>query len=91
MRRIRKLIPWVGLFLAAAALFDQLNRPADQRTWNGTVFGVMPYDFRVPTLERIMERWWNPNDERIFTPDVFGVGWSINLYQLRRKAMLLIA
>jgi len=22
---------------------------------------------------------WNPDDERIFVPSVYGVGWSINL------------
>jgi hypothetical protein len=33
-------------------------------------------------LERIRDRWWNPDDEWIFTPDVFGVGRLINLYQV---------
>ena len=25
---------------------------------------------------------WNPEDERIFTPRTFGIGWDINLYRL---------
>ena len=42
----------------------------------------MPYDLRLPTMERLRDRWWNPDDPRIFTPRVFGVGWSINLAQI---------
>lgn len=42
----------------------------------------VPYDFRKPTLARIQERWWNPDDKRIFTPHVFGWGYAINFYQL---------
>ena len=48
-------------------------------------FVRVPYDFRIPTLRRVRERWWNPDDPRIFTPHVFGVGWSLNLYQLRER------
>ena len=43
----------------------------------------VPYDFRFPTTQRVKERWWNPDDPRVFTPHVFGVGWSLNLFQLR--------
>jgi uncharacterized membrane protein len=39
----------------------------------------------------VMERWWNPNDERVLTPHVFGVGWSLNLYQLKRRGLGLFA
>lgn len=52
---------------------------------NGFFLGI-PYDFRKPTLARIKERCWNPTDMRIFTPHVFGWGYSINLYQLLKKA-----
>jgi len=45
----------------------------------------VPYDFRVPTLQRLKDRFWNPDDPRIFTPHVFGVGWSINAYQLLKQ------
>ncbi len=43
----------------------------------GNVLGV-PYDVRIPTSERIAERWWNPRDPRLFVPRVFGVGWDLN-------------
>lgn len=84
-----RLISWVLLAVAVAAVVEQLRRPADERTWQGRIVRI-PYDYRPPTLGRLKERWWNPNDERIFTPRTFGVGWAINLYQLRRKALALM-
>ena len=53
----------------------------------GKVLG-MPYDLRPPTIARIKERMWNPDDPRIFTPRVFGGGWTINLATLREKSTL---
>jgi hypothetical protein len=53
----------------------------------GTFLRV-PYDWRWPTAAVIKERMWNPNDPRIFTQHVFGWGWSINVYQLRRLLRL---
>ena len=44
----------------------------------GTFLGV-PYDWRRPTVERFKERWWNPDDPRVFTPRCFGWGYDINL------------
>ena len=50
----------------------------------GRFLGV-PYDFRVPTVDRLRERLWNEDDDRIFTPMVFGVGWSINFLRVVEK------
>ena len=46
------------------------------------LFLHVPYDFRPPTIRRVRDRFWNPEDPRLFTPQVFGVGWSLNLYKL---------
>jgi hypothetical protein len=51
------------------------------RQSHGIFFGV-PFEFRVPNGQRLRERWWNSEDDRIFTPHVFGVGWSLNVYQV---------
>lgn len=80
-RGLNRLVRLGGIILVIAAIYDQLRRPADERTWTGSIL-VFPYDFRMPTFDRLMERWWNPDDQRIFTPNFFGVGWSINLYQV---------
>jgi Family of unknown function (DUF5808) len=84
MNGLRKLIRWTVVALAAAAVWDQLRRPTDERTWEGTVAGFVPYDFRLPTIDRARSRWWNPEDARLFVPQVFGVGWTINFAQLAR-------
>ena len=55
--------------LTALAVYDQLVRAPEHRTWEGVVLGV-PYDFRVPTPAIVRQRFWNPNDPRIFTPHV---------------------
>lgn len=81
MKTLKRLITLVGAFLVVGAVSDQLKRPKEERTWQGKVAGV-PYDFRLPTPARVKERWWNPEDERLLTPHVFGVGWSVNLYRL---------
>ncbi|MDY6793824.1 MAG: DUF5808 domain-containing protein [Actinomycetota bacterium] len=52
---------------------------------NGKVLGI-PYDFRSPTLSRLRERLWNPDDSRIFTPRFYGVGWSLNFATLKERS-----
>ncbi len=77
-----------GIGLLVLAVVDQLQRPRSDRTWEGEVVGFVPYDFRVPTLERARSRWWNPDDDRLFVPQVFGVGWTLNLARLARLVAL---
>ena len=81
MKMIKRLLTLAAVALGIAAVRQQMDRPSDERTWQGKVAGV-PYDLRLPTPSRIRERWWNPDDPRLFTPHVFGVGWSVNLYRL---------
>ena len=86
MARFRRFVKLVAIGLIAAAVIEQLRRDPDERTWEGTVAGIVPYDFRMPTLERARSRWWNTHDDRLFVPQVFGVGWTINLARLARLA-----
>ena len=65
-----------------AAVVGELRLPPKERTWHGVVAGFVPYDFRVPTLDRMRRSWWNPEDQRVLTPQVFGVGWTLNLGRL---------
>lgn len=91
MRKLVLKLTRAGLIvIAAAALLDQLGRAPADRNWHGRVLGV-PYDVRAPTIERVRERLWNKQDERVLTPTVLGIGWTLNLYQLRRRLQLLIA
>ena len=69
------------LFFVGAALAQQLQRPPEERTWYGKIVGI-PYDFRLPTVERIRDTFWNKNTSKIFLPQAFGIGWSINMYPI---------
>jgi hypothetical protein len=73
----------------AQAITEQLRRPSDERTWEGKVAGVVPYDFRPPTPARLKEKFWAP-EEAFVTPHSFGVGWSVNLgrivYEVKKHA-----
>jgi hypothetical protein len=84
LRGLRRLlrVAVVGLFVAAVA--TELSKPEAERTWHGKVGGVVPYDFRPPTWERIRAAYWNPESDRLFSDRVFGVGWAVNLYQAKR-------
>ena len=42
-------------------------------------FAGVPIDLTPPTAERVAFTWWNPRDERVFVPRVFGLGWAVNL------------
>ena len=76
---VMSLFRAVGFGLAVAALAKELRKPSEDRTWHGVVAGVVPYEFRMPTLERFRERVWNPDADRLIGPHVFGVGWTVNL------------
>lgn len=75
----------LALALAGAAIIQQLRLPAPERTWQGRLFGMIPYDFRPPTWARVQAELWNPADPRILTPHAFGVGWGMNLYQIKEQ------
>jgi Family of unknown function (DUF5808) len=82
MERLRRIFKLVAFGLLIAAVADQLRRPPEERTWEGTVVGFVPYDLRMPTFERARSRWWNPDDPRLFVPQVFGIGWTVNFARL---------
>ena len=82
--RGRKAAKLIGTGLIVAAVATELRKPASERTWHGRIGGLVPYDFRPPTLERLQAAWWNPDDPRIFTERAFGVGWAVNLGRVAR-------
>ena len=59
------------------------EKPNKTGTWLG-----MPFDWRKPTVARLRERWWNPDDRRLFTPKTFGWGYDVNLYEATRRLRL---
>src|SRR2546421_9133239 len=71
----------VFLIYVAIAITQQVQRSSEERTWYGKIAGI-PYDFRLPTVERIRATFWNKDTSKIFLPHAFGIGWSINMYPI---------
>lgn len=80
-----KLIRTLAWMAFAAAIYQELRKPPEARTWNGKVAGVVPYDFRVPTIDRLRQAYWDPESDRVFSEMVFGVGWAVNFPVAARK------
>jgi hypothetical protein len=91
MKRIRRFMMGLGMSLIAAAAFQELQKPPEERTWHGRIGGFVPYDLRVPTPERLREAYWNPDEPRVFTDRVLGIGWAVNFYSLLEVLSELIA
>lgn len=60
---------------------EQLSLSPEERTWQGNIVGI-PYDFRVPTTERLRATFWNKDNPQLLVPQALGIGWTINLYPL---------
>jgi len=77
-----RIIQVIAVALTLAVVFQELEKPEEEREWHGRIAGFFPYDFRMPSLERVKESYWNPYDRRIFSAPVFGIGWAINFCAL---------
>src|SRR5712691_4240791 len=80
LRGVRRLFRLTAVALVVGAVATELSKPEAERTWHGRVIGIVPYDFRPPTWDRIRDAYWNPASDSLFSDRVFGVGWAINLY-----------
>jgi len=82
LRREAGALGWilrtVTFGLVAAAVYKELQLPADKRTWHGRLFDAVPYDFRIPTPRKLLRAFWNPDSGTIFSEQPFGVGWTVN-------------
>lgn len=67
------------------AIYAELRKPPEQRTWNGKLLGLVPYDFRMPSIERLRQAYWNPRSPKLFTDRPLGVGWAVNIPTAMRR------
>ena len=79
MRLLSRFKMVTSLFAAATVIYAIRTRRSHGR------FLRVPFEFRVPTPNRIRQRVWNPDDDSVLTPQAFGVGWTLNLYQVARR------
>ena len=73
-----------GAGLLGAALVEELRKPAAQRTWEGRLFDLVPYDLRLATPEGFKAALERPEEARIV------LGYRVDLARLAglaRKAL----
>ncbi|MDP2660515.1 MAG: hypothetical protein Q8R28_07290 [Dehalococcoidia bacterium] len=85
MRTLKAALKVVGIGLVMAAVVQELRKKPTERTWRGRLTFSIPYDFTIPSVERIKEAYWNTQDDHIITDRVLGVGWGVNVHALLRK------
>jgi hypothetical protein len=73
------LIRTLTLAAIAGAVYMELRKPPEERTWHGRLVGFVPYDFRMPTPRRVLDAYWNPSSGQLLTEQPFGVGWGVNI------------
>ena len=86
--KLVRTLAWVAL---VAALYQELRKQPDERTWHGRVAGTVPYDFRVPTLEKFRAAYWDPDTDRVFSDRVIGVGWAVNVPVAVRRISAIVS
>ena len=83
-----RLVQAATITVTIAAVVQELEKPKEERTWHGKI-GLIPYDFRLPTVRRVKNAYWNENDDRIFTDQPLGVGWAVNFHSLLHRVRIL--
>lgn len=81
MPSIRDIWRLILAVIGVIAIIQELRKPPDERTWHGEVADFVPYDFRMPTADRLKETYWNPGGP-LLSSKVFGVGWAPNFGSL---------
>ena len=69
--------------IGVVAIVQELRKPREKRTWHGKVAGLVPYDFRMPTIERFRKTYNDP-DGAIISSKVWGVGWAVNVGAIKK-------
>ena len=85
LRDLAWLIRTLALAALAGAIYTELRKPPERRTWHGKLLGLVPYDFRRPSLDDLRRAYWNPRGQKVFTDRPLGVGWAVNVPVLLRR------
>jgi hypothetical protein len=83
-----RIIEAAAVTVTLAAVCQEMEKPREERCWHGRV-GFIPYDFRLPTIARVRELWWNADNSRIIALPVWGIGWGINFYALLERMRII--
>lgn len=85
---IGRLVQAAVITITLAAVCQELEKPEEERHWHGKL-GFIPYDLRLPTIERFRGSYWNAESSQIFTAEAWGIGWAINFHALLEKMRLI--
>src|SRR5438067_2239858 len=55
----------IGAGLLGAAIVEELLKSPDERTWEGRIGGLIPYDLRLATREGLREAMDRPEEARV--------------------------
>ncbi|MFN2543297.1 MAG: hypothetical protein ABR600_01830 [Actinomycetota bacterium] len=61
----RNVLLAIGAGLLAAAVVEELLKDHEERTWEGRIGGVVPYDLRLFTPEGFRRARERPEDARV--------------------------
>jgi hypothetical protein len=61
----RNVVIAIGAGLLAAAVFEELRKSPQERTWEGRIGGLIPYDLRLATREGFREAMDRPEEARV--------------------------
>jgi hypothetical protein len=76
---VLRLVLTVVLLLLPPVVLRALGRPL-----TGSFLGV-PYDYRLPTPGRLKQTVWNPTNDRLLVPHLYGWGYSLNVRAVARR------
>ena len=79
------LIRMAAFAAVAGAVYTELRKAPAERTWHGKLLGVVPYDFRMPSVDALRQAYWNPRSPKLFTDRPLGVGWAVNIPTALRR------
>jgi hypothetical protein len=81
---LRDLWRLILVIIGVIAIVQELKKAPEERTWQGKVGDLIPYDFRMPTIERFRQTYWNPEGS-ILPGKAWGVGWALNFGALKER------
>ena len=61
----RNVLLVIGAGLLGAAIVEELLKSPDERTWEGRIGGLIPYDLRLATREGFRDAMDRPEDARL--------------------------
>ena len=76
----RNVLIAVGAGLLAAAIIEELRKDAEERTWEGRIAGLIPYDLRLATREGLRAAKERPEEARLV------LGYRLDLQRAARLA-----